>query len=173
MVAVAVEGGAHIEHAGAGGFVTQDIAHNSRGAQQALVGHNPARAQQRHGRKDHRQAIRLTRNGFTVRENGKLYVAKVGELKVAWSRELPSDPSSVTIVKDSAGRYFASFVVAVGDDPLPVVESEVGIDLGLASFAVLANGRKVDSPRFLRQAERRLKKAQRCLSRKERGRGIE
>ncbi|MFD4404388.1 RNA-guided endonuclease InsQ/TnpB family protein [Nocardia sp. NPDC058499] len=120
-------------------------------------------------RKDNRQAIRLTRNGFGVRVNRKLYVAKVGELKVAWSRELPSEPSSVTIVKDSAGRYFASFVVTVGDHPLPEVDTEVGIDLGLTTFAVLSNGRKIDSPRFLRQAERRLKKAQQCLSRKEKG----
>jgi putative transposase len=120
-------------------------------------------------RKDNRQAIRLTRNGFGVRDNRKMYVAKVGELKIAWSRELPSEPSSVTIVKDSAGRYFASFVVAVEDQVLPEVDSEVGIDLGLATFAVLSNGRRIDSPRFLRQAERRLKKAHRCLSRKEKG----
>ncbi|MFD4401191.1 RNA-guided endonuclease InsQ/TnpB family protein [Nocardia sp. NPDC058499] len=120
-------------------------------------------------RKDHRQAIRLTRNGFSVRANRKFYVAKVGELKVVWSRDLPSEPSSVTIVKDSAGRYFASFVVAVEDRSLPEVDTEVGIDLGLASFAVLSNGRRIDSPRFLRQAERRLKKAQRCLSRKQKG----
>ncbi|MFI9535231.1 RNA-guided endonuclease InsQ/TnpB family protein [Nocardia fusca] len=120
-------------------------------------------------RKDHRQAIRFTRNGFGVRANRKLYVAKVGQLKIAWSRELPSEPSSVTIIKDSAGRYFASFVVAVGDRSLPEVDSEVGIDLGLATFAVLSNGRKIDNPRFLRQAERRLKKAQQCLSRKEKG----
>ncbi|WP_305781585.1 RNA-guided endonuclease InsQ/TnpB family protein [Nocardia flavorosea] len=120
-------------------------------------------------RKDHRQAIRLTRNGFGVRANRKLYVAKVGELKVAWSRELASEPSSVTIVKDSAGRYFASFVVAVEDQTLPEVDTEVGIDLGLTTFAVMSDGRKINSPRFLRQAERRLKKAQRCLSRKEKG----
>lgn len=120
-------------------------------------------------RKDNRQAIRLTRNGLGVRPNRKLYVAKVGELKVAWSRDLPSDPSSVTLVKDSVGRYFVSFVIVVEDRSLPEVDTEVGIDLGLTTFAVLSNGRKIDSPRFLRQAERRLKKAQRCLSRKEKG----
>ncbi|WP_245670876.1 RNA-guided endonuclease InsQ/TnpB family protein [Nocardia flavorosea] len=88
---------------------------------------------------------------------------------MAWSRELPSEPSSVTVVKDSAGRYFASFVVTVEERALPKAGPEVGIDLGLATFAVLSNGRKIDSPRFLRQAERRLKKAQQCLSRKEKG----
>ncbi|MGW6729508.1 RNA-guided endonuclease InsQ/TnpB family protein [Nocardia sp. NPDC055029] len=120
-------------------------------------------------RKDNRQSIRLTRNGFSVRSNQRLYVAKVGELKVAWSRELPSEPSSVTITKDAAGRFFASFVVAVDDQPLPQVDTEVGIDLGLARFAVLSDGKTITSPRFLRQAERRLRKTQQALSRKQKG----
>ncbi|MFI2338276.1 RNA-guided endonuclease InsQ/TnpB family protein [Nocardia rhamnosiphila] len=120
-------------------------------------------------RKDNRQAIRLTRNGFTLRENGRLYAAKIGELEVRWSRELPSVPSSVTLIKDAAGRYFVSFVVQVDERPLSLVESEVGIDLGLTTFAVLSSGKIIASPRFLRQAERRLRKAQQSLSRKEKG----
>jgi putative transposase len=120
-------------------------------------------------RKDNRQAIRFTRNGFSLRPNGRVYAAKVGELKVSWSRDLPSDPSSVTIIKDAGGRYFVSFVVVADDQPLPEMETEVGIDLGLATFAVCSDGKTIASPRFLRQAERRLKKAQQALSRKEEG----
>ncbi|MFD6893033.1 RNA-guided endonuclease InsQ/TnpB family protein [Rhodococcus sp. NPDC060086] len=105
-------------------------------------------------RKDNRQAIRLTRNGFSIRANRKLYVAKVGDVKVAWSRDLPSEPSSVTIIKDAAGRYFASFVVETSDDPLPECDAEVGIDLGLATFAVLSDGKVIESPKFFRRAER-------------------
>ncbi|MGW6426265.1 RNA-guided endonuclease InsQ/TnpB family protein [Nocardia sp. NPDC055053] len=120
-------------------------------------------------RKDNRQAIRLTRNGFSLRANRKLYVAKVGELAVRWSRELPSDPSSVSIIKDASGRYFASFVVRVEDATLPQVDSEVGIDLGLSMFAVLSNGKTITSPKFLRLAERKLRKAQQALSRKQKG----
>ncbi|WP_446223946.1 RNA-guided endonuclease InsQ/TnpB family protein [Nocardia sp. IBHARD005] len=120
-------------------------------------------------RKDNRQSIRFTRNGFSLRPNGRLYVAKIGELMVAWSRELPSVPSSVTITKDSAGRYFASFVIVVTDELLPQTGTEVGIDLGLATFAVLSDGKTIASPRFLRQAERRLRKAQQSLSRKDKG----
>ncbi len=120
-------------------------------------------------RKDNRQAIRLTRHGFSIRANRKLYVAKVGDVKVAWSRDLPSEPSSVTIIKDAAGRYFASFVVETSDDPLPECDAEVGIDLGLATFAVLSDGKVIESPKFFRRAERRLKKAQQSLSRKEKG----
>ncbi|WP_324188123.1 transposase [Nocardia higoensis] len=78
-------------------------------------------------------------------------------------------PSSVSVIKDAAGRYFASFVVQTEDQPLPPVASEVGIDLGLSTFAVLSNGKTIESPKFLRQAERRLRKAQQALSRKEKG----
>lgn len=120
-------------------------------------------------RKDSRQVIRFTRDAFSLRPNGRLYAAKIGELKVAWSRELPSVPSSVSIVKDASGRYFASFVVALTDEPLPRSDSEVGIDLGLATFAVLSNGKTIESPKFFRRAERKLRKAQQDLSHKERG----
>ncbi|MEV0688474.1 transposase [Nocardia sp. NPDC050378] len=120
-------------------------------------------------RKDNRQSIRLTRNGFSLRPNRRLYVAKVGALRVAWSRELPSEPSSVTIIKDASGRYFASFVVQTDDQPLPESDTEVGIDLGLTTFAVLSDGTTIAAPRFLRQAERRLRKAQKSLSRKDKG----
>lgn len=126
-------------------------------------------------RKDNRQAIRFTRNGFSLREGGKLYLAKIGEIAVRWSRALPSDPSSVTVVKDASGRYFASFVVVTDPDedlkrlPLPDEVAETGIDLGLTHFAVLSDGTKVASPKFLRRAERKLKRLQQDLSRKQKG----
>ncbi|MFJ9368036.1 RNA-guided endonuclease InsQ/TnpB family protein [Nocardia sp. NPDC101769] len=121
-------------------------------------------------RKDNRQAIRFTKNArFAVTAGGKLRLPKIGDVSVRWSRELPSAPSSVTVIKDAVGRYFASFVVVTDDRPLPSVDSEVGIDLGLATFAVLSDGKVIESPKFLRRAERRLRKAQQSLSRKEKG----
>jgi putative transposase len=121
-------------------------------------------------RKDNRQAIRLTANArFKVLDNGWLRLPKIGDLDVRWSRDLPSDPSSVTIIKDAAGRYFASFVVQTTDEPLPELDSEVGIDLGLTHFAVLSDGTKVAAPKFLRRAARKLRKLQKDLSRKAKG----
>ncbi|WP_204030919.1 RNA-guided endonuclease InsQ/TnpB family protein, partial [Sinosporangium siamense] len=121
-------------------------------------------------RKDSRQSIRFTRNArFQITAGGGLHLPKIGAMRVRWSRDLPSEPSSVTVIKDASGRYFASFVVETGEEPLPETGGEVGIDLGLTHFAVLSNGRKIDNPRFLRRYERRLKKAQRALSRKEKG----
>ncbi|WP_157411534.1 RNA-guided endonuclease InsQ/TnpB family protein [Actinoplanes rectilineatus] len=121
-------------------------------------------------RKDNRQAIRFTKNSrFKVLDNGRLRLPKIGDLAVRWSRTLPSDPSSVAIIKDAAGRYFASFVVQTADEALPPTESEVGIDLGLTHFAVLSDGTKVAAPKFLRRAARKLKRLQQALSRKKKG----
>ncbi len=63
-------------------------------------------------RKDNRQAVRFTANArWKITTGGDLSLPKIGDLRVKWSRNLPSVPSTVTVIKDAAGRYFASFVV--------------------------------------------------------------
>ncbi|MCX4977911.1 RNA-guided endonuclease TnpB family protein [Streptomyces sp. NBC_00620] len=125
-------------------------------------------------RKDSRQSIRFTANArWSITESGRLKLPKIGEVKVKWSRTLPTTPTSVTVIKDAAGRYFASFVIdtdpAADAARMPDTDQSVGIDLGLTHFAVLSDGTKIDSPKFLRRAEKKLKKAQRELSRKQKG----
>ena len=121
-------------------------------------------------RKDHRQAIRLTANArFSITPGGKLRLPKIGDIPVRWSRQLPSPTSSVTVICDGANRYFASFVIETQASLLPETEPVTGIDLGLKHFAVLSDGTKITSPAFLRRAEKRLKRAQRVLSRKQDG----
>ena len=121
-------------------------------------------------RKDTRQAIRFTANArFKVLPSGKLRLPKIGDVPVRWSRPLPTEPSSVTVIRDCAGRYFASFVVETNPDALPAAEPVIGIDLGLKHFAVLSDGTKIASPRFLRRVENKLRRAQRALSRKQQG----
>jgi putative transposase len=130
------------------------------------VGH--PRFRTKHGR----QSIRLTRNGFTL-HGRRLYLAKVGDVAVRWSRGLPSVPSSVTIIGEADGRYYASFVVERAPTPLPPVDQAAGIDLGLVRFATVAASdgsiQTVANPRHLRAAERRLARAQRALARKQKG----
>ncbi|MFJ9543731.1 RNA-guided endonuclease InsQ/TnpB family protein [Streptomyces sp. NPDC101225] len=120
-------------------------------------------------KKDTRQSIRLNTSAFCLKANGTVYVAKVGSLKVTWSRRLPAAPTSLTVTRDSCGRYFLSFVVDTEPDVLPALQADAGLDLGLSAFAVLSDGSKIDSPRFLRRAEKKLRRLQRELSRKARG----
>jgi len=97
----------------------------------------------------------------------------VGELRVRWSRALPSVPSSVTVIREPDGRCYASFVVGRDPTPLAPVARTAGIDLGLAWFAtvVASDGtvEQVANPRHLRAAQRRLARAQRQLARKRKG----
>ncbi|MFJ4422272.1 RNA-guided endonuclease InsQ/TnpB family protein, partial [Streptomyces bobili] len=127
-------------------------------------------------RKDTRQSIRFTANArWKITNSGRLNLPKIGAVKVKWSRTLPTAPTSVTVIKDAAGRYFASFVIDTDTDPqadaerMPTTDRTLGIDLGLTHFVVLSDGTKIDSPRFLRRAEKKLKKTQKGLSRKQKG----
>ncbi|RPE42284.1 putative transposase [Streptomyces sp. Ag109_O5-1] len=125
-------------------------------------------------RKDNRQAIRFTANArWKITDSGRLDLPKIGAVKVKWSRTLPAAPTSVTVIKDAAGRFFASFVIDTGPAAdaaaMPDTGQVIGVDLGLAHFAVLSTGEKIGSPRFLRRAEKKLKKAQRGLSRRQKG----
>ena len=109
-----------------------------------------------------------TRNAFAL-HGSRLYVAKVGDIKVRWSRELPSEPSSVTVIQEADGRHYASFVVEVAVTPLPVIAHDIGLDLGLKAPAATSDGEFIAYPRYVRKAERRLARAQRSLCRKQKG----
>ncbi|MEU0533557.1 RNA-guided endonuclease InsQ/TnpB family protein [Amycolatopsis tolypomycina] len=124
-------------------------------------------------RKDNRQSFRLTRNGFSLRPNGRLYLAKVGEVRVRWSRALPSEPSSVTILREPDGGYYASFVVEVERTPLPPVDREAGVDLGITRLATIAGTTarrlEVPNPKHLSRKLRKLARLEREKARRVKG----
>jgi len=92
-------------------------------------------------------------------------------LAIRWSRPLPDGaaPTTVTVSRDAAGRYFVSLLVEEEIAPSPAVAPAVGIDLGLHDVVVLDNGEKVDKPHFFQQEEAKLATAQRRLAKKQRG----
>ncbi|MGB8209924.1 MAG: transposase [Mycobacterium sp.] len=124
-------------------------------------------------KKDHRQSFRLTRNGFHVKPNGRLFVAKVGTVRVRWSRQLPSKPSSVTIIREPDGHYYASFVVGVPRTPMPVLEREAGVDVGICRLATIATTDEarmdIENPKHLARKLRKLRRLEREKSRRQKG----
>ena len=118
--------------------------------------------------KNSRQSARFTLRGFKVNRHN-LYLAKIGKIKVNWSRPLPASPTSVTIIKDSADRYFVSLVVEINPTILPKRDKSCGIDLGIIDFATFDDGKKVKAPKPLKKRLKRLRKLQRNLSRKQKG----
>ncbi|MDR5886834.1 RNA-guided endonuclease TnpB family protein [Vreelandella janggokensis] len=120
-------------------------------------------------RKNGRQSIRLTKAAFRYRD-GEITIAKTtAPLPIRWSRPLSSAPSSITISKDRAGRYFISCLCAFDPETLPVTSKTVGIDLGLADLFITSDGVKLGNPRHLKRYEAKLAYLQRRLAKKQKG----
>jgi putative transposase len=102
-------------------------------------------------------------------DNGFLVLSKIGRVAVRWSRALEGAPKTVAIRKEADGWYACFSCADVPAQPLELTGQETGIDLGLESFATLANGTMTHTPACDRKAERRLKTAQRRVSRRKKG----
>lgn len=113
------------------------------------------------------QSARFRIGGFSIKEDG-VYLAKIGVVKPVWSRELPTNPSSVTVIKDCANRYFLSFVVEVEPISVNAKNQSIGIDLGIKTFAVMSNSEKAVSPSYT-ALDRRVRKLQKKLARQVNG----
>jgi putative transposase len=120
-----------------------------------------------------RQAAEYTTSAFRYDMQARaLTLAKMdAPLAIRWSRPLPSgaSPSTVTVSRDTAGRYFVSLLVEEEIAPLPPVVAQVGLDLGLHDTVVLHTGEKVGNPRFFHRDAKRLAQAQRRLAKKRLG----
>jgi putative transposase len=102
-------------------------------------------------------------------DNGFLVLSKVGRIAVRWSRPLEGTPKMVTVSREADGWYAAISCAEVPAQPWPLTGEQTGIDLGLESFATLADGSQIANPRIFRVAERHLRRAQRRVSRRKKG----
>jgi putative transposase len=114
-------------------------------------------------KKTNQQTARFRIGGFSIKGN-QIYLAKIGKVSPIWSRVLPSAPSSVTVIKDCANRYFLSFVVEVEPVHIDAKNQSIGIDLGLKTFAVMSDGEKAESPDYSK-LDRKIRQLQKKLAR--------
>ncbi len=113
----------------------------------------------------------FTKSAFKFR-NGQVFLAKCSEpLPIRWSRELPkgATPTTITVKLTRAGRWTVSLLVDVEIEPLPPCSNEIGVDLGVTSLVALSDGEKIANPKGFNAKRRKLKKAQKALSRKQKG----
>jgi putative transposase len=107
-------------------------------------------------------------SGFAL-ESGKLKLSKIGKVKIKLHRPIEGKAKTLTITRNSTGKWVACFTAEVEHEPLPVTTEATGVDMGLKAFAVLSNGEQVANPKFFRTEEKRLAKAQRKLSAAKKG----
>lgn len=120
-------------------------------------------------KKSRKQSIELTKSAFKYKDD-KIYIAKSKQpLDIRWSRELDNEPSTITISKDCAGRYFVSMLCEFKPKNLKKTKNSVGIDLGINSLFITDQGRKINNPRWTAKYAAQLAKRQRALSKKKLG----
>jgi len=107
-------------------------------------------------------------SGFSL-DGNILRLSKIGNVKVVLHRPVEGNIKTCTIKRSSTGKWYVMFSCEWEPVPLPENSQAVGIDVGLHSFATLSTGEQIKNPKFFRQEEKALAKAQRKLSKTERG----
>ena len=121
-------------------------------------------------RKESRQSANYTERGFSFdTERRILKLAKIGAIKVKWSRKAIPHPSSIRLIRTASGKYFVSLVVETQPAPLPETGESVGVDFGVARLATLSNGERIANPKHSAKWQRRLAFYQRRLARATKG----
>jgi putative transposase len=122
-------------------------------------------------KKRNQQAATYASNAFTWNEHALTLAKMDAPLSIVWHRPLPDSckPSSITITKDEANRYFVSILVEEDIKPLEVTPKTVGLDLGLKSMVITSDGHTYGNPQFFTKDEKKLAKAQRRHAKKKKG----
>ncbi|MEH2361363.1 RNA-guided endonuclease InsQ/TnpB family protein [Nostoc sp.] len=113
----------------------------------------------------------FTSSAFRFRD-GQVFLAKTSEsLAIRWSRQLPQgvEPSTISVKLSPSGRWTVSLLVDIEIQRLPESSKQVGVDLGISSLVVLSSGEKIANPKGFKAKKAKLRKAQKSLSRKQKG----
>jgi putative transposase len=114
-------------------------------------------------------SAKFVKTGFRLKDKS-FFVAKIKKpIRVVWSFDLPSEPSSCVVSQNLSGQWFVSFVCETSVETLPKTDNRIGIDLGIETFATLSDGLKIKQPDSIRKMRRKVARAQRSHSRKKKG----
>lgn len=121
-------------------------------------------------KKTNKQSYRLPNQKFKLdQDNSLIQLEKIGKVKIVLDRRIEGDFRSVTVSKTPTNKYYVSILVKTNVDLPPITGKSVGIDLGLKDLFIFSNGDVVNNPRWFRENQSKLAKAQKHLSRKTKG----
>lgn len=107
-------------------------------------------------------------DGSKIRDNRKLYIQNIGEIKVKFHRPMKGIIKTVTI-RRQVGKYYACFSCETEPELLEPTGAVVGIDMGISNFVTTSDGEFFEPPKYLRQSERKLRRQQRKVARRKKG----
>ena len=137
--------------------------------------------------KDRYSSITYTQSGFRIMDNGHVWLSRLGEVRMFMHRPVDGSISTLSVKRDSVGDWFITVTAGKyrngetetqedhgNEKPranFPVSMNPIGIDLGLRALITISDGEQIDPPRFLGKSEKKLKRAQKRLSKKLKGSG--
>jgi putative transposase len=108
-------------------------------------------------------------SGFSITHDTRVCLSKIGGIKMVYHRSIRGKIKTCTLHRASTGKWYVSFSVECEPERLPDMPTQVGIDIGLKTFATLSDGTEIKNPRFFRKEEKALAKVQRKHSKRAKG----
>ena len=118
---------------------------------------------------DRYDSFTFPQSGFSITHDDRVTLSKIGGVKMAYHRPIKGQIKTCTIRRASTGKWYVSFSVECDPERLPERHAQVGIDVGLKTFASLSTGEEIECPRFFRKEEKALAKVQRKHSKLAKG----
>lgn len=119
--------------------------------------------------RDRYDSFSYPQDGYSLTHDRRVCLSKIGSIKVKLHREIQGVIKTCTVKREVDAWYVVFSCEVATPTPLPVVGSEIGIDVGVTHFAALSDETFIESPRYYRKAQGDLAVAQQALSRKKRG----
>jgi len=100
-------------------------------------------------------------SGFSITHDNRVVLSKIGAVKMVYHRPVKGKIKTATIHRSATGKWYVSFSVECTPERLPETSTQVGIDVGLNTFATFSTSETIKNPRFFRKEEKALVKVQR------------
>src|SRR6266699_5052931 len=111
--------------------------------------------------RDRYDSFTFPQSGFSITYDDRVTLSKIGSVKMVYHRPIKGKLKTCTIRRSSTGKWYGSFSVEYEPERLGPVATQVGIDVGLKTFATFSNGEEIANPRFFRKEEQALARVQR------------
>ncbi len=111
--------------------------------------------------RDRYDSFTFPQSGFSLTHDNRVTLSKIGSVKMVYHRPVKGSIKTCTIHRASTGKWYVSFSVECEPERLPDCPEQVGIDVGLTTFATLSTTEEIANPKFFRSEEKALATVQR------------
>ncbi len=111
--------------------------------------------------KDRYDSFTYPQSGFSLTHDDRVTLSKIGRVKMVYHRPIKGKIKTCTVQRRSTGKWYVSFSIECEPERMPETPIQIGIDVGLKTFATLSNEEEIPNPRFFRKEEKALARVQR------------